>query len=45
MIHLKISALVYRLDDAQVVLEIGNETIALVRVVLRLTGDLAVQGL
>jgi len=43
--HLQVRALVNRLDDAQVILEVGDETIALVGVVLGFAGDLAVQRL
>ena len=45
MLHLQVGALVHGLDDAQVVLEVGNERVPLVGEVLRLLGDLSVEAL
>jgi hypothetical protein len=44
-LHLQVGALVHGLDDAQVVLEVGDERVPLVGEVLRLLGDLPVEAL
>jgi hypothetical protein len=44
-VYLQVGALVHSLDDAQVVLEVGNECVSLVGEVLRLLGDLPVEAL